>query len=63
MGVNVVRNLALNSTYPSAIPPTYSQTLAESSYTKSLLKKSNTTLVDPSPVPGSWMHRFRRSMP
>jgi len=27
------------------------------------LKKSNTTLVGPSPAPGSWMHRLRRSMP
>ena len=28
-----------------------------------LLRKSNTTLVGPSPAPGSWMHRLRRSMP
>ena len=27
------------------------------------LKKSNTTLVGPSPAPGSWMHRFSSSMP
>ena len=26
-------------------------------------KKSNITLVGPSPAPGSWMHRLRRSMP
>ena len=28
-----------------------------------MFKKSNTTLVGPSPAPGSWMQRFRRSMP
>jgi len=32
-------------------------------YAESVLKKSNTTLVGPSPAPGSWMHRLRRSMP
>ena len=32
-------------------------------YAESILKKSNTTLVGPSPAPGSWMHRLRRSMP
>ena len=32
-------------------------------YAESRLKKSNTTLVGPSPAPGSWMHRLRRSMP
>ena len=32
-------------------------------HTPQPLKKSNTTLVGPSPAPGSWMHRFSSSMP
>jgi len=28
---------------------------------KSFLEKSNTSLVGPSPAPGSWMHRFSSS--